>query len=258
MANISFLPPYKHFTEDLLDKKNKIVMDWSAKGGCTLIIKMFFNKMGVLEDALSYDPWIHEYRMKIFYRKNGYVTNKILNNPDYYKFKVVRNPYKRVVSSYFNAVHLKDKQFQKFLGNKSIEEATFRDFVIFLRTVDLYKCNIHYKKQRRIFEEEGFKFNRICKLENIDEEIEKVNEDTGMDYIVKGMQSDHYLKRNLELRSRVADTPCSKVRNNAPDYKYFYGKHLVKQVYDIYKDDIEEYGYTFDLGDVGQDSRYSK
>lgn len=256
MSKVTYLPYYQHFTQALLDKENKIVMDWSAKAGCTLLTHMFFRKMGILDKALAFNPWVHNYRER-FYDENGYVTMKILNNPDYYKFKFVRNPYTRVVSSFFNAVHHKDKIFQKFLGDKKIEDSTFREFVSFLKTVNLYKCNLHYCKQKKMFEDEEFKFDRVCKLENLEEEVKKINEDTGLNYVIKKIPNNHHLIRNSDFKLRVSDEPCLKIFANIPDYKYFYDRNLVEQVYDIYKDDIEEYDYTFDLGDIGQDIKYS-
>ena len=87
----------------LIDRERKIIMDWSPKVGCTILTKMFLTQMGLLEEALAYNPWIHEYRMFVFY-KDHLVSREDLRNPEFYKFKVVRNPYSRVVSAYLRVM----------------------------------------------------------------------------------------------------------------------------------------------------------
>ena len=47
----------------LLD--NKFIFAWTPKGGCTTVTKMVFDAMGILDEALEYHPWVHEYRSKV-------------------------------------------------------------------------------------------------------------------------------------------------------------------------------------------------
>ncbi len=78
---------------ELIDRKNKIIIDWSAKAGCTSAMEIFFRHMGILrehckvsDEALHYGPWVHHYREKVF-SKNNLVTEKDLKSPDYFRIK---------------------------------------------------------------------------------------------------------------------------------------------------------------------------
>lgn len=54
----------------IVNNKNKsnfkFIIDWSAKAGCTIICKIFFDYIDELNKALKYSPWIHNYRTKYF------------------------------------------------------------------------------------------------------------------------------------------------------------------------------------------------
>ena len=56
----------------------KFIIDWSAKAGCTIICKMFFNYMDILEKALKHSSWIHNYRVECYYNLYGKVKNNNL------------------------------------------------------------------------------------------------------------------------------------------------------------------------------------
>ena len=89
----------------LLNEGKRIIMDWSPKSACTKMVEMFWNEMGI-KRGVHYpnESFLHLYRPD-FYRQCGYVTQNMLDSPGYYKFKVVRNPYFRAVSSY---IHIMD------------------------------------------------------------------------------------------------------------------------------------------------------
>ena len=42
-------------------------------------MKMLFNYMNVLDEALEYNPWVHNYRMHVYYDKFGRVTESHTN-----------------------------------------------------------------------------------------------------------------------------------------------------------------------------------
>jgi hypothetical protein len=99
--------------------------------------------------------------------------------------------------------------------------------------------NFHWILQYR-----KFKFNEIIKIEN-PEELQSLNEkyNLGLDLSydcyrhVKKYKSDVFVgKSSLTNISRVQ-----------PQYSCFYDDEIKSLVYDIYKKDIETYGYTYDL-----------
>ncbi|MBU0577413.1 sulfotransferase family protein [Patescibacteria group bacterium] len=235
----------------LKDSKNKIIMDWNAKAGCTVCVKMFFRNMGILQKALDYSAstknrkWVHDYR-PIFYKSNG-VTKEDLEDPSYFKFKVARNPYSRVISSYIFAMkgQYVDEEIMKVLKLKT-KDISFSQFITYLSKIDLETCNQHHELQKKRYEKESSPFDYIAKLENIDEEIKNINKLAGTHFSLDGLSSTHHASTNNDIQKNVSNEPWSKIKDQIPNYKYFYNPELIKKVGRIYKEDIEEYGYSFD------------
>ena len=106
----------------------KIIMDWTPKAACSVMIAMFFDSMGIQQD-INYTGFIHRYRKEVFYPRYGHVTMEELLDTLWYKFKVVRNPYARMVSSYMHVVGSKLKG-KFFKHNATLQHnATFQQFV---------------------------------------------------------------------------------------------------------------------------------
>jgi hypothetical protein len=229
----------------LIDKKNNIIMDWSAKAGCTTAVKMFFKHLGILEKALEYDPWIHEYRIKIFSLENP-VGIKDLENKSYYKFKVVRNPFARTVSSYIHAMkYTYEKNKIMSILKKKSNNISFSEFVKYLENIDITNCNIHHRQQKRSVEN-YYKFNSICKIENIKNNIKLINNQLGTTFDINDiLSSRHHIRTNNKIKYNVSCKKWSIIRNNIPNYIYFYNPQLIERVKKIYIEDIKEYNYSY-------------
>jgi hypothetical protein len=236
--------------ESLINHQKRIIMDWSPKAGCTVLTKMFFRNMGLLEEALSFDPWVHEYRMKVF-SVNHPVTRADYKNPEFYRFKVVRNPYSRVVSSYIMV--MKDARLQYL--HKTIKKTlwrwnvniSFSTFVKFLSKVDIKSCDPHYSQQKKYFEDEiADCFDQVIKLENLNGEIAELNRRKSLDFDLTGLTSWHHTSKNENIKENVAKKPWSKIKDRIPHYGYFYTDELIEKVYKIYKEDFTAYNYSYD------------
>ena len=44
----------------------KVCICISPRSACTVTMKCFFDMVGLLQDAIDYSTWIHEYRIEIF------------------------------------------------------------------------------------------------------------------------------------------------------------------------------------------------
>ena len=234
----------------LKDVKNKVIMDWTAKAGCTVCVKMFFRNMGILQKALDYSikhrqrKWVHDYRPE-FYKTNR-VTKEDLEDTSYFKFKVVRNPYSRVISSYIFAMKAQyaDEDIKKVLKLKT-KDISFAQFIIYLSKIDLKTCNQHHELQKKLYEKITNPFDYIARLENINEEIKNINKLARTNFNLEGLSSHHYASINNDVQKNVSHEPWSKIQDQIPNYKYFYTQELIEKVGKIYKEDIEEYGYSF-------------
>ena len=81
-----------NYTDALIDRPRRLLLDWSAKAGCTLAIKMLFRYQGLLDEAEKFSEWVHDYRIRVYYANYGVATHRDLIDPGLLKVKVVRNP----------------------------------------------------------------------------------------------------------------------------------------------------------------------
>ena len=88
---------FPHFHPDF-----PLLLFWSPKSGCTSLANWFFFQIGLLDIAMQYNPFIHIYEYEVYKNNDIYLT-KILEavvNNEKDTCKLVRNPYKRAVSSF--------------------------------------------------------------------------------------------------------------------------------------------------------------
>jgi len=126
----------------LKNSNRKIIMDWTPKAGCSIMVAMFLDSMDIRQN-INYTGFVHTYRNEVFHLRYGHATMEELLDTSWYKFKVVRNPYDRMISSYMHVMktELKDYFFQY---NTTLQHnATFEQFVtIYLRADHLLKSNM--------------------------------------------------------------------------------------------------------------------
>lgn len=240
--------------QPLFSSKINLALFWSAKAGCTFAIKWFFDQAGCLDEAYQYHRWIHRYRQECFYKSPDYKLNleKILD-PNTNIVKVVRNPYGRAVSSYIHAVKYsyEHRKISEFLNRKvdSRNGFSFLEFLNYLESIDLSKCNGHHKQQLHPAEAAGLvKPNYIIHLENSqkmfqDLEIELALKKSEFQEIIK---SKHHSLREENI-SFCGDFKFSGLPNQArksfPKTRWFYNPDLQDKVFQLYRLDFEAYQY---------------
>lgn len=214
----------------LIDRDKKIIMDFTPKAGCTVAVKMFIDHMGLLDDVRKKGyNWIHDYRAGVFYPKFGKVHLTDWCNPEIFKFKVVRNPYTRAVSSYF-------KYLEKF------QDVSFYEFIeIFLQKQGLAACDPHYQMQSLQTDEY---LNKVVKLENFEEEIQKINELLNTNFKTNYTSFHHHEKLPPSHFIGMEKRRNSKV---IPAYKDFYNEEIKNIIYNLYKRDFISYNYSSEL-----------
>lgn len=76
---------------------------WNAKAGCTFASKWLWFQEGLLDEALSYSPWPHEYRLQVYCRRPAY-PERMGRIPELGSraLKFVRDPFDRTVSAYLS------------------------------------------------------------------------------------------------------------------------------------------------------------
>lgn len=231
----------------LYDPEHRVIMDWSGKSGCTIGVMMFFRHMGLLDEALQYHPWIHNYRREVFCRKYPVTVRELLSRRNVL-IKVVRNPYTRIISSLRNKVRVpgKNRKIMDYLQLSSMEEITFRQFVEFLESIDLrIRCDVHYREQVQDYELLNLRHPIICRLESLERDVGLVNERYGFEFDLAGLSSEHHAKINTEWKEFAGDTPWSEFSDGLPDYRFFFDSELQERVKLLYQKDLKAYQYQF-------------
>jgi hypothetical protein len=255
----------------LLDEKRRIIIDWTPKAACTKVVEMFWNEMNITR-GIHYpeNAFVHNYRPG-FYLRCGTISQDMLDSPNYYKFKVVRNPFNRAVSSYLhimkNALEMLQEEEDKSRKGRQSENSTmanlsFEDFLSFyIERVQPRSSNvrnsaqIHFRPQSSKDEVQRFKnikqkaiFNRIVHLEKFEEEISLVNKDTNMNYSFPEGFDGHVIKKFAQTDDYRGNWTFSDLMKNEgipENYGKFYNRKTKKMVADIFLNDLKVYNYSF-------------
>lgn len=204
-----------------IDQENKFVFVAVPKTA-TSTIHNIFNQSESLRRYDSYHPHFQE--------QYHYPISEILKlNPeavDYYKFGFCRNPWDRMVSSWIEFTQAVDhlNTWSKDLPN---EFKDFEDFI--LRFSDTQWANeIHFHPSSwYLYDLEHNPVNFIGRYENFASDFRKVVD-------------------QLELNVSTESMPQIRKTNRDKNYqKYYTNQKMIDSVESFFKDDIENFGYSF-------------
>lgn len=215
---------------------NNIIVIWCAKAACSTVNYMFFEHEGLLEEALRYNGWIHNYR-RFYQNRNKQLRYKYIRIIDYSRYiQFCVNPYRRAVSSYLHAMK------GKYIGsaNKNIS------FLTFLKRIlsGVISDNPHHSKQT--FFKNNYNNIYVVKMEYLETELPILNNKFNLHYKI-------YKNQNIKPKSDtinyfIGDQPwifrINKIPNN---YTYFYNDTIKELVEQIYGEDIKNLGYTWQM-----------
>jgi len=248
-----------------------VIMDWTPKAACTKVVEMFWNEMGITR-GLFYpeDDFVHHYRPN-FYLECGRVSQAMLNDHKYYKFKVVRNPFNRAVSSYLHVmktniantlpwvpgnagVHdrildktneLNNQSFEQYLeyymrivGSKHLSNAAYQHTSPQSSEEEVKRHNAHAKSI----------FNSIVHLENFEEDIAVVNRVTRRNYsfpVGDDRHEIHKVEQTDMYFGNITYSDILKLHGVPENYGKFYNRKTKNQVAMIFANDLRLYNYSF-------------
>ena len=138
----------------------------------------------------------------------------------YYKFAVARNPWDRLVSCWYgrvlrkNAFNFEEEQYQ--------EMKIFSSFVDHVASMDIENCDAHFAAQSSLIDLTEIDY--LARMETFDEDVAQIFADIGIG--------------DFEITS----TNVNKKRRN---YTEYYTEELRDKVGQIYKKDIQLFGYKY-------------
>lgn len=215
----------------------KLIVDWTPRAGCTIVWKTLLRNYGLLDKAMKFNPWVHNYRSAVYTPFHQTSLKQFLSN-DYYKIKFVRCPYHRAVSSYIIAVDA-----FKFKGS-------FEDFLQTLMNPAQRPKNFckdpasffyHAKVQHSSLDDY---MDKIIKIEDSQDALVEVNLRLGLNLDLSKESSEHHTAY-IKCDSYVGDKPFYGHQSpyGWPVYYCFYSQKTLDLVQAIYRDDIESYDY---------------
>lgn len=237
-------------------KNFPLIFFWSPKSGCTSLVKWFFFQIGMLDKAIKYDPWVHKYEFEVYKNDQNYIVevlNKILDS-EKEVFKLVRNPYRRAVSSFLFLISPVENYFFRELeeirfifckdtnSNKGI---SFKQFLYYLKKKGPYVGTIDGHLAQQYIEDEELLIRNYIYLENFNDQISEIEERYGLaksplEIITK---SNHYFSSLMTLTGDHSETAFTELNVPLPTYQSFYDKETKDLVEEVFKKDFEVYGY---------------
>lgn len=262
--NIAILDHLIKYRSPHYNKEFPLILFWSEKSGCTTFLKWFFFQIEVLEKAIEYNPWVHTYEFEVYKKQNGYhqeMREQILHSKKD-AFKLVRNPYKRAVSSFLAlvfAIYWENQGAglyreveninELFHNNKNSKKGvSFKQFLYYIKHVgsDVEEIDSHIARQYSKGEELFVK--DYIQLENFSDHILKIEEKYQLKKCPLSAiaESDHHSAPIMNIIGDYSETAITEEhisRRALPTYESFYDKEAIELVKEIFKKDIEMYGY---------------
>ena len=228
----------------LINHEYKFICFWNAKSACGTVKTWFLNLKGVFEWDYSPHSEVSKYTDKI-------TKNQLVEYPynDYYKFTVVRNPWKRLVSYYKNKKIVMRHKNINFHIDKARPgysgDITFEELVKFIYDTPDFRREDHVISQ--YYGLENVKFDKIVKVENFHDDMEQVKKDLNISLNFDFKNQYHQPPSPLSNSKDYVfnKKPLDFNNNDLPSYEYFYNDELKDLVYKSYKNDVEMFNYNF-------------
>jgi len=232
----------------------------------------FFRKLGLLEAALNYSNWIHDYRGQVFGhgdQKGKDCSKFCLPGSKWMCIKLVRSPIDRVVSSFIaihtNGVNSIARRWPELIEmtHNHTAGATFREFVIALektrQNLEKRPGDDHYLPQYsdqcdlpKSTKGRPRPVHYYVPVELLSVALERLGSLTGYQLNSSGLTSGHYNKkaatRIANVTDSVIDTPAL-VLMRAKSHGWVYSEFLRdpvvrKKVCTLFCRDVELYRYA--------------
>lgn len=150
----------------------------------------------------------------------NFIHYPIKSYDNYFKFAFVRNPWDRLVSCWQNKV-INCNQMG-FTDSTLEKMKNFENFVNFVSTLNLQQCDRHLRSQSTLIDLNNL--NYLGRMETFEDDINYV-------FQRLGLMEKEVVPKNVTL--------------NRKPYQEYYNKGTIEKVSQIYRKDIQMFGYQF-------------
>ena len=215
------------------DNVNKICISFTPRGGCSISFQQYLDLVGLLQDGLDYNPFIHLYRCDIFNPNIRFMNINKLIRQQFTFIKFIMNPYIRAVSI-FRAQTSHNLSFRQYLNQ------------LINNKIDYFNKNDKYHYHQQYIPGEEKIITKYIKIDKYESFEIKLSNGTLYNLDVNKYTSCHHGKKT-DSTEFCGDLLINDVNENLPkSYKYFYDEEIKKMVDTYYKQDITHYEYSFD------------
>ncbi|MCB4808724.1 sulfotransferase family protein [Tamlana sp. 62-3] len=213
----------------MISHKHKCIFIHIPKCGGTTIKYLLFPNEDVSWNKVDYNKlygWCPKRKFFLQHATAKQLLETELISEDvwktYYKFTFVRNPWDRAVSDYFWL--LKDQKIKDSFKNYIFKQGKFK--AVLTHENELYYRGDHTKQQTEFFDlESDFKPDYIGKFENYNNNLKHLCEVLKLP-----------VQQNLHI---------NKAKTKKKHYSNYFFDDIKLEFADLYQDDIEQLGYTF-------------
>ena len=175
-----------------------VAVCWSAKSGCTTVLKWFLAHTGRLHEANDLSTWVHDYREQKLFLSTGYrwqceqLFKHGHNNTSI--VKVIRDPASRAVSSFLhflrhgnNVEHWPDAarvmQWKATAGLGDQNCISFRQFLLFVIAQQLQRSTIDIHFRPQYDAKQDPRVDTYIRLENLAAGLRAVEDCNGLPHV---------------------------------------------------------------------------
>jgi len=244
-----------------------IAVCWSAKSGCTTALKWFLHQNGLLGEARAYSEWVHDYREQKLMALQGYpaLCERVLESPDTFVTKVIRDPTKRAVSSFLHFLRWHANPGWKFTpaavsdwlttqGKRLEDGITFRQFMQYLADSKRLGKTVDVHFQQQFDPAQDSRVDQYIPIEQIGESLAALEKRFSLRHsdIHAFSHSSHHNAPSSRHRwpEQAADFPAgSKTLEDlgTPPAEVFLDRQTLRLIAEVFEDDYRYYSDFYTL-----------
>ena len=241
--------------------KRKVIFTEMPKNGCESIRHLILREEGIYENPKDIWNKINHGYKGITYKISGDdIKNFMEKNSDYKLLTIIRNPFTRLVSGYFDKIIRPENVTYPYCkrviiahGRKrqtSTTKVSFEEFVNYIIKEDKQTLDYHYRPQTNLFDI-TIRNNEMLKMEDIPNIKKRLKE---LGFKEEYTNYNKVIKKEYQIKIDIKDINIYKQygefykifdKKYQPKTEYYYkDEELKKKVYEFYKKDFELLNYS--------------